>query len=578
MIVLGINDEHDAGCVLVKDGELIAAYEEERFSRKKQHNGQSDGMPRLSLREILKDNNIRPSDIDVVATGFPKGGYLMKQVYKTLLKENNPKWLFSGLFNKDFHGIGDYFYPYFYATRKRFRLKKLLKEFGLGNKRIIFTDHHLAHAASAFYTSGFDESLILTLDGHGSGVSGSVCVGRGIDIDRKSIISKYDSVGLLYSTVTAGLGFKPGRHEGKILGLAAFGDSNVYYKKFKDMIKCDGEDIDLVFMRKYPSPIYPHFISYKKVFKQEFGWFDGKREDLCAALQRRTEEVVVEWVLNAVKKYGVSKISVAGGVFANVKINQRISELFEVDFLQVFPAMSDSGLAAGAALNAYYRLAQPKKNVTKFTNTYLGKEFSELEIKYLLDKLDIPYTYDRNIEKTIAELLNRNKVVCRYNGPTEFGPRALGNRSILYSGKDKEVNVWLNKKLDRTEFMPFAPSVLVEDAGLYFERVEKHFPQPADFMTITFDCKDKMREDCPAAVHVDNTARPQFVRKETNPSYHKIISEYKRLSGSSVIVNTSFNVHEEPIVNSPKDAVRSFLFTRLDVLALGNFLILKESI
>lgn len=579
MIILGINEEHDAGCAIVKDGQLLAAYEEERFSRKKQHNGQSDGMPINSLKAILKDFKLEPKDIDCVASVFPTPLYLFRQILKTFWQDKNPNWIFAPFFNKDFYGLGDYLYPLFYVTRKRYRLKKFLKENGFSNPNIIYTDHHVAHAASAYYCSNFNNALVLTLDGHGSGISGSVSIGKSGRLERKSIISKYNSVGLLYSTITAGLGFKAGRHEGKILGLAAFGDPSVYERQFKEMICCDGEDIHLSLMANHHSPTYPHFTSYKKIFKEKFEpWFNGKREDLCASLQKRVEEVVVEWVRNLVVKHDISNVAVAGGVFSNVKVNQKILEMDEVENLFVFPAMSDAGLAAGSALNAFYLLSLGEEVVTGFKDTYLGKSF-DIEIEDYLNKAGLTFSKEDNIEARIAQLLSENKVICRYNSRTEFGPRALGNRSIIYNGKDKEVNIWLNKKLDRTEFMPFAPSVLFEDATKYFEVINQdQFAHPADFMTITFRCKDVMRTDCPAAVHIDNTARPQFVRKETNPSYHKIISEYKKLSGSSVIVNTSFNVHEEPIVNSPKDAIRSFLLTRLDALAIGDYLVLKENL
>jgi len=580
-IILGINDEHDAGCALIEDGQIIAAYEEERFSRIKQHNGQSDGLPEKSLKNILEDFSIKPSDIDYVAFNFPKGGYLMRQIYRELLREKCLKWWLAGFLNKDFHGIGDYIYPYFYITKRKYRLKKILKKFGIKPKKIIYTDHHIAHAAGAYYTSGLNHALVFTLDGQGSGLSGSISVGKNGRLIRKSTISKYNSIGLLYSTITAGLGFRAGRHEGKILGLAAMGNPDIFYNKFKDIFKTNALDFNFELMRKYPSPIYPHFISLKRIFKKAFTpWYNGKREDISASLQKRTEDIIVKWVKTAILKFRINNITVSGGVFSNVKVNQRISELSEVDSLHVFPAMSDCGLAAGAALYAYYKIFKLDSNITKFNHAYLGKEFSNDEIKKTFNELDIPCKYYDNIEEEIAALLNESRVVARYNGRTEYGPRALGNRSILYNGKDRNVNLWLNKKLNRTEFMPFAPSSLEEDAHLYYKNTDsiEKFPNPAHFMTITLDCTEEMMKDCPAAVHVDNTARPQFVSKKTNPSYYRIIEEYKKLSGSGTIVNTSFNAHEAPIVNSPKDAIYSFLMTRLDALAIGNYLVLKEDL
>ena len=579
-IVLGINDEHDAGCALIIDGQLIAAYSEERFSRKKMHNGASDGLPFESLKNILADFDIKPADIDYVAYNFPGAFYLMKQIYKDLWKQKCKNWWLSGFFAKTFYGVGDYIYPVFDVWRKSFKLNKLLKRFGIDKKKVVRVDHHVAHAASAYYTSELQNVLVLTLDAHGSGLSGSVSIGSGPHLLRKAVLSKYNSVGLLYSIITKGLGFRPMRHEGKILGLAAFGNPEVFYEKFKDAIECSGLDIDFKLMRKYPSPIYPHFMSLKYIFGKEFEpWYGGQRENLSAALQKRTEEVVHEWTLNAVREFGCRDLAVAGGVFSNVKVNQRLQESPEVNSLHVFPAMTDCGLPVGSALYVYYQKFDPGKNITRFPNTYLGKDFSEKEIINVLDRLGIKYTYHDDIEEEIAKLLYNDKVVARYNSRAEYGPRALGNRSILYSGKDREVNKWLNQKLDRTEFMPFAPSTLHEDAPLYYRKVDvSRVRQPASFMTVTFQCTDKMKKDCPAAVHVDNTARPQLIHKEDNPSYYKIISEYKKLSGSSTIVNTSFNAHEEPIVNSPKDAVRCFLITRLDALAISNYLILKKDV
>jgi carbamoyltransferase len=581
-VVIGVNDEHDAGCALIVDGTIVAAYEEERFSRVKQHNGQTFGLPAASLSAILDDYNLQAKDITYISANFPKGIYLMRQIYKDLWRQRCMLWWFAPLIKRDFHGIGDYIYPFFYVWRKRLRLKRFLKKCNLHKVPIVYTDHHVAHAASAFYTSGLKNALVVTLDGQGSGLSGSISLGKEGVLRRRNVISKYDSVGLLYSTVTNGLGFKAGRHEGKILGLAAYGDSKRFYERLKKMIRCEGLDINLSLMRRYPSPIYPNFISTRKVFNEAFApWAGDNREDLSAALQRRTEEVIVELVENAVSHYGMRDVVVAGGVFANVKANQRIWESAKVDSLHVYPAMSDAGLAAGSALHTYYTRTAPKKGEisTRFNDAYLGKAYSDSAIVEELEHFDIHYKKSTNIEAEVAHLLNMGKVVARFNGRCEYGPRALGNRSVLYNGRDKKANDWLNKKLDRTEFMPFAPSTLEEDAHLYYKGVEKgNLPKPGYYMTITFDCREKMIQDCQAAVHVDNTARPQFVSQKTNPSYHKIIKEYKKLSGSGTVVNTSFNVHEEPIVLTPKDAIRSFLITRLDALAIGDYLVLRSDL
>jgi len=237
--------------------------------------------------------------------------------------------------------------------------------------------------------------------------------------------------------------------------------------------------------------------------------------------------------------------------------------------------MGDSGISAGGAMYVYVKEMLRKglePNFKPIDNVYYGPGYTTEEIKDALDKSGLVHVHHKNVEKEIAKLLAKSHVVARFNGRMEFGPRALGNRSILYQTSDQTINEWLNKRLKRTEFMPFAPSTLFEDRHKYYLNVDAAL-SPAQFMTITFDCTNFMKKNCPAVVHIDGTARPQLVRKEVNPSYHKIISEYKKLTGIATIINTSFNMHEEPIVCTPQDAIRSFQAGHLDYLAIGNFLV-----
>ncbi|NIR51225.1 hypothetical protein GWN42_10715 [candidate division KSB1 bacterium] len=297
---------------------------------------------------------------------------------------------------------------------------------------------------------------------------------------------------------------------------------------------------------------------------------DYPREDVAAVFQRRLEEVFVQLTKNAHEKYKIENLVLAGGTFSNVKLNQRLSEIPGIKRVYIFPNMTDGGISVGAAL--HYDITTNGSFGSSVRDVYFGPEFSNEEIEAALKKAGLKYEYVENIEATIADLLVENKVVARFHGKMEYGPRALGNRSILYAATDLTVNDWLNKRLGRTEFMPFAPVTLAEYADKCYENLNGN-EFPAKFMTITFDCTDYMKEVSPATVHVDGTARPQLIDEETNPSYYKILKEYHKRTGIPSIVNTSFNMHEEPIVCTPDDAVRSFQQGHLEYLAIGKFLV-----
>jgi carbamoyltransferase len=289
----------------------------------------------------------------------------------------------------------------------------------------------------------------------------------------------------------------------------------------------------------------------------------------AAAFQQVLEEVVVAFAEPFVREQGVGKVVLAGGVFANVKLNQKILEMDGVDRIFVFPHMGDGGLGYGAAVEVCAQNGSLEPAPVK--DVYWGPGFGEVEIKEELARAGISYEMPDDLEAEVARLLARGKVVCRFDGRMEFGPRALGNRSILYQATDKTVNDWLNRWLGRTEFMPFAPVTLdafAEECYLNFEGAE----HAAEFMTITFPCTDTMKDLCPAVVHVDGTARPQIIRRDVNPSYYRILEEYRKLTGNPSLINTSFNMHEEPIVLSPRDALRALESAKIDFLAIGHFL------
>jgi carbamoyltransferase len=295
---------------------------------------------------------------------------------------------------------------------------------------------------------------------------------------------------------------------------------------------------------------------------------DASREDVAAAVQRRLEDVMTDWLRPVLRRTGVRRLALAGGVFGNVKLNQRLYELDEVDEVFVHPNMGDGGNAVGSALHA----GRNGNGGAPLRDVYLGPSYSDAEIETELRRRGLGFSAHQDIEAQIASRVAAGRVVGRFNGRMEYGPRALGNRSILANPTDTTVNDVLNARLHRTEFMPFAPSVLAEDARTYFALTDGD-SRAAEFMTITCDVRPERRAEIPAVTHVDGTARPNIVRPEVNPSFHRTISEFKARTGLGCIINTSFNIHEQPIVCSPADACTAYEQGSVDALAIGSFLV-----
>jgi carbamoyltransferase len=309
----------------------------------------------------------------------------------------------------------------------------------------------------------------------------------------------------------------------------------------------------------------PHNIFFSRYLATKY-----PKPTVAAAYQKVLEKVVCDYVAYYQKMTGLSNVVLSGGVFANVKANQRIFEIPGVKNIFIHPNMGDGGCCVGAALLLWAQ--KERLTPVKIDDVYWGPEYKDIEIQNALKNAGLNYEKPEKIERKIAELLIEGNIVARFNGRMEYGPRALGNRSILYHAKDPSVNLWLNKQLKRTEFMPFAPATLFEERHRCYKNIDgAEFS--AEFMTITFDCTDFMLEQCPAAVHVDGTARPQLVREQTNKSFYQIIKEYFSLTGNPSIINTSFNMHEEPIVCTPEDAIKAFMQGNLHYLAIGPYLV-----
>ncbi|MBS3152073.1 carbamoyltransferase [Candidatus Woesearchaeota archaeon] len=563
MIILGVHYSHDAGAAIIKDGKIIAAVNEERYVREKLYSG----FPYNSLREIFNLAGITPNDVDYVAfANKTPGSGPQKSFDKPSLRKyimdnlaNATPWLVgSNVFAKQYR----VFYSFF---RKGRSVLNYLRELGV-DAPVYYVDHHMCHAASAYYTSGFPrDSLVVTTDGSGDGLCSTVSVvDDNYGLKTVAITPFFHSPASIYAYVTHNLGFVPNRHEGKITGLAAYGNPNETYDIFRNIMQVKG----LQYKTKLigcgrPASRKLHLIMQNK-----------KREDIAAGVQKRFEEVCCELISNALKKYQASNIALAGGGFANVKANQRIAELEGVKKVFIHPNMGDGGLGVGAALFLWAKLMLDKGSEPKpivIDNVYYGPEYSNEFIEEKLTKHNLSFKYFDDIENEVAHLINDGKIIGRFNGKMEYGPRALGNRSILASPKDKTINDWLNKRLRRSEFMPFAPSALFE----YSNEIYKNFDSgslAAQFMTITFDVHKKWADLGPAVVHIDNTARPQTVTKQQNKSYYLTLKAYNDLSGIPFFVNTSFNMHEEPIVCSPEDAIKAFKEGSVDFLAIGNYL------
>ncbi|MBN1779890.1 hypothetical protein JW948_02095 [bacterium] len=582
MRILGIYDDHNCGCAIVEHGIILAAIEEERLSRIKFHNGTTeDGPPVRSLQKVLEITGSDARNLDRVAVAIEPPSALQREVWRDLfLKQRIPRWILYSFFSKSIRW-DRYFllYPLWYNWIRIQKVRHLLRQFGLGRLPMDFVDHHTAHAASAYYTSGLENAMVVTLDGQGDGLCGTVSTGSQGALQRVDAVSSYQSVGLFYNFITWMLGFKPNRHEGKITGLAAYGDPGRTLEAYQELFSMEGPEFRYKLAEKVFQHAYPHRSNYPKFLDATHGIFEScTPEDIAAGVQDLSEKCVQTYVAHHLRnQYGDKETDVclAGGVFANVKINQRVAEIPGVRSVYIFPAMGDGGLCAGAALKSYYDHCPDEYSripERRIPHVYLGPEYSERDMEACLKASALRFEYIEDIEDRIGQLLADGHVVARFNGRMEYGPRALGNRSILYQPTDPTVNDWLNKKLKRTEFMPFAPSTLMEEDESLYHRVQAN-RFPAEFMTITFDCTEKMQKSAPATVHVDATARPQLVTEKINASYTRILRAYRKRSGLATVINTSFNMHEEPIVCTPDDAIRAFKLGHLEFLALGRFLV-----
>lgn len=555
--ILGLNGwfkrSHDASACIVKDGKILAMAEEERFVRKKHA---YDKMPLFSTLWCLEQVGITLDDIDTVAIGWN---------YPELYKLNNLK-------EDKIKNISEVYFP-----RKYFSYEK--------KPKFIFVNHHLAHAACSYYLSGMDSASILVIDGQGENVSTTLALGKGNRIEIKKSFPVKDSLGYFYETVSDYIGLGSDA-AGKLMGLAPYGKAKYKFKQIK--LLEEGYQINIkpniseprtldqqaAVNNAWKKELFKMFGEQNKVnfvFRKAYG--DTTRElklnqlhkDIAASTQEVLEKTLAHIVKLMVKQTGVKNVCLSGGVALNCSTNTIVARLNEVDKLFVPPMTNDVGSCLGAAL--YVGGVKPSKELK---TAYFGPEFSNKEVEEVLKKVGCKYSKYNNIEEVTANLLAKGKIVSWFQGALEVGPRALGNRSILANPKLKNTNHDVNFAKSRELWRPLAPSILIEDVSEY---LDDSFPSP--FMLHTFTVKEAKRKEIPAVTHVDFSTRPQTVSKEQNPKYYKLIKEFKRITGTSVVLNTSFNGAKEAIVCTPMDAIASFFTNSTDYLVINDFLISK---
>jgi carbamoyltransferase len=591
MNILGISCYyHDAAAALLQDGKLIAAAEEERFSRIKH----DFGYPTNAIQFCLDSGGIKSGDVDYAVfyeKPFRKFDRILMTVLQTyplsykVFRESMITWMIDKLW------VGS----------------KIAAELGIPRDRILYAEHHMSHAASAFLCSPFDEAAILTVDGVGEWVTGTRGVGKGSNIEIRKQMNFPHSLGLLYSAFTAFLGFEVNEGEYKVMGMAPYGQPR-YVDKVWKLIRqerdgsftldmdyfCFPHSTDKTFNSRFsqlfgePRPPKMLFFTEASGFPTYFGDPPANFAELCkmnqhyadiaASIQRVTEEVLICMAQELQRDTGLKKLCIAGGVGLNSVANQRILRETAFDELFIQPSAGDGGGALGAALWAdNMLLGNPRRYC--MDHAYWGKDYTPGEIQGFLDQNHIPYQriddYDRLLDQTV-DRLQSGKVIGWFQGRFEWGPRALGNRSILADARNPHMKDIVNTKIKfREPYRPFAPSILAECAEAYFDLPNAMEHYPGRYMLYVVPVRPHKHDVLPAITHVDGTGRLQTVFRDTNPRYYGLIERFGQATGVPAVLNTSFNLKGEPIVNTPANAFSTFSKSEMDTLVLGDFVVDK---
>jgi len=565
--LLGFSDASSgSSACIIRDGITLAAIDEERIRRIKY----CGGFPELAIKEVIRIAKIRPSDIDRVAIGYKEillPSYIKQSILNQRTVTANPirSWA-------DRVGISMFekYYSYSHTSKflKRFEyaitqnmISSALSKLGI-NSPIVRYDHHACHAATAALTSGWNKCLVITADGRGDGITSTVSIFENNELKRLSYSTVESSLGHFFGAVTEAIGFRYGNDEGKTEALAAFGKETKAYNILKSFFHVEELEIK--------GKLAPYHRNISLKFSHLLK--DFRKEDSAYAAQRVLDETVTELVKNAIRITGINQVVLAGGIFYNVKTNQKIYQIPEVADMYIYPAAGDSGVSIGAVLLDSH-LHEGVKN-KKTEHVYYGASYSNDYIKSVLDKTDFEYEYIEDIGSHVgSEIIPNDSMVGWFRGSMEFGPRALGARSILISPKKLE-----NKKKilstikKRPEFQPFCPSITHESMKDYVIN-DKNTEVP--FMILALTGTEKMVKEAPATTFTDKSVRVQDVKREINPEFHSLISNFGNVSGTPVLLNTSFNRSGQAIVHTPEQALHDLKFSGLDCLVLENYLVKK---
>jgi len=558
MITLGVNytKMHDSSACIVRDGELLFAIAEERISRVK-HDA---GFPHQSIQACLEYSRVRADQLDEVCFGWPTAGPGFRHDLKCMATGGLP-FTYLNLLTSTLHFLS--------MRHQGGGAEKFRQQFGNVKARMRFVDHHLAHALSAYAYSGFSEAAVVVMDGRGAWEATSIWHGRKGRLEHVLTIPFPDSVGFFYSEFTAYLGFQRNTDEWKVMGLAPYGHRGLDVRPFIDF--------ETTPYRVYPKRLFANGASQFSDIAVRLGpprtaesEIEERHKNIAYAVQEACEKAMMNVVRLAMEKTHCRNVCLAGGVALNSKANGKIlaSGLLEEIFVQ--PAASDDGAALGAALAPYLdndgRL--PKMLMR---HAYLGPAFGDDTIEATLKTYKLRTTRLGDPAKAAAELLAQGKILGWFQGRMEFGPRALGSRSILADPRDPEMNIKVNNAVKFREWWrPFAPSLKKEAAGDFLEGATD-----SPFMILTAQVRPEKRQVIPSVTHVDGSARPQTVEKEINPLYWRLIDEFGKRTGVPVVMNTSFNLRGEAIVHTPTDALRTFFSSGMDALVIGSFLVEK---
>ncbi len=558
MLTVGINysQMHDSSACIVRDGELLFAVAEERISRVK-HDA---GFPKNAIQACLDFAGVRAEQLDEVCFGWQTAGPVYRHDLKCYATGKMPLSYLNGL-NSTLHFLS--------MWHQESGAKKFAQQFGPTKAKMRFVDHHLAHAISAFAYSGFEDAAVVVMDGRGAWEATTIWRGRNGRLDPVLMIPFPDSVGYFYSEFTEFLGFHRNSDEWKVMGLAPYGKPGVDLSAFIDLKTAPYRIHTKRLATNGATPFggITALLGPARVAESEI---DDRHKNVAYAVQDACETAMMNVVRMAIEKTRCRNVCLAGGVALNSKANGKIIASGLVDNMFVQPAASDDGVALGAAL-APYLDDNGKLSNKPMRHGYWGPCFDDDAIESALRTYKLRYTQLPDPAATAAELLSKGKILGWFQGRMEFGPRALGSRSILADPRDPEMNVKVNNAVKFREWWrPFAPSLKKEAAGEYLESATD-----SPFMILTAQVRPEKRSIIPSVTHVDGSARPQTVEKEINPLYWRLIDEFGKRTGVPVIMNTSFNLRGEAIVHTPTDAIRTFFSSGMDALVIGSFLVEK---